>query len=85
MACSILSAPSCRAAVGTRYDQIAADCSGITACAVFRCRSAFTGFSFYGLSLFAMFYGLTDRKRWPPTVRLTAQRVRAERANLVFG
>ena len=45
----------------------------------------FTDFSFYGLSLFAMFYGLDRIATVPPTVRLTAQRFGAERANLVFG
>ncbi len=45
----------------------------------------FTGFSFYGLSLFAMFYGLDWIATVPPTVRLTAQRFGTERANLVFG
>jgi MFS family permease len=45
----------------------------------------FTDFSFYGLSVFAMFYGLDWIATVPPTVRLTAQRFGAERANLVFG
>src|ERR1700761_7481293 len=45
----------------------------------------FTNFSFYGLSLFAMFYGLDWIATIPPTVRLTAQRFGPERANLVFG
>src|SRR5882672_11283742 len=45
----------------------------------------FTGFSFYGLSLFAMFYGLDWIATVPPTVRLTAQRFGPGRANLVFG
>jgi len=45
----------------------------------------FTDFSFYGLSLFAMFYGLDWIATVPPTVRLTAQRFGVERANLVFG
>src|SRR6201991_2808523 len=45
----------------------------------------FTDFSFYGLSLFAMFYGLDWIATAPPTVRLTAQRFGPERANLVFG
>src|SRR5882762_3642423 len=45
----------------------------------------FTAFSFYGLSLFAMFYGLDWIATVPPTVRLTAQRFGPERANLVFG
>jgi predicted MFS family arabinose efflux permease len=45
----------------------------------------FSDFSFYGLSVFAMFYGLDWIATVPPTVRLTAQRFGAERANLVFG
>ena len=45
----------------------------------------FSSFSFYGLSLFAMFYGLDWIATVPPTVRLTAQRFGAERANLAFG
>jgi predicted MFS family arabinose efflux permease len=44
-----------------------------------------TDFSFYGLSLFAVFYGLDWVATVPPTVRLTAQRFGPERANLVFG
>src|SRR6202008_4148074 len=42
-------------------------------------------FSFYGLSIFAMFYGLDWIATVPPTVRLTAQKFGPERANLVFG
>ena len=45
----------------------------------------FTDFSFYGLSLFAVFYGLDWVATVPPTVRLTAERFGAERANLTFG
>lgn len=45
----------------------------------------FSEFSFYGLSLFAVFYGLDWVATVPPTVRLTTQRFGAERANLVFG
>jgi sugar phosphate permease len=45
----------------------------------------FTDFSFYGLSVFAMFYGLDWIATVPPTVRLTAQRFGPERANMVFG
>jgi MFS family permease len=45
----------------------------------------FTDFSFYGLSLFAIFYGLDWIATVPPTVRFTAQRFGPERANLVFG
>jgi MFS family permease len=45
----------------------------------------FTDFSFYGLSVFAMFYGLDWIATVPPTVRLTAERFGPERANLVFG
>src|SRR3954452_2480210 len=45
----------------------------------------FSDFSLYGLSLFAIFYGLDWIATVPPTVRLTAQRFGPERANLVFG
>lgn len=45
----------------------------------------FSDFTLYGLSLFAMFYGLDWIATVPPTVRLTTQRFGAERANLVFG
>ena len=45
----------------------------------------FTDFSFYGLSVFAVFYGLDWIATVPPTVRLTAQRFGPERANMVFG
>ncbi|WP_036022501.1 MFS transporter, partial [Bradyrhizobium yuanmingense] len=45
----------------------------------------FSDFSFYGLSVFAMFYGLDWIATVPPTVRLTAQKFGPERANLVFG
>lgn len=44
----------------------------------------FTDFSFYGLSLFAVFYGLDWVATVPPTVKLTADRF-GEKANLVFG
>jgi MFS family permease len=45
----------------------------------------YTDFTFYGLSLFAMFYGLDWIATVPPTVRLTAATFGAERAGLVFG
>ncbi|MFK4508151.1 MFS transporter [Bradyrhizobium daqingense] len=45
----------------------------------------FSDFSFYGLSVFAMFYGLDWIATVPPTVRLTAHKFGPERANLVFG
>ena len=45
----------------------------------------FTGFSFYGLSLFAVFYGLDWLATVPPTVKLTAERFGPERTNVVFG
>lgn len=45
----------------------------------------FTDFSFYGLSLFAVFYGLDWVATVPPTVRLTVERFGAERANVTFG
>jgi MFS family permease len=45
----------------------------------------FTDFTFFGLSVFAVFYGLDWIATVPPTVRLTAQKFGAERASLVFG
>ena len=45
----------------------------------------FTDFSFYGLSVFAMFYGLDWIATVPPTVKLTAKHFGRERTNLVFG
>jgi MFS family permease len=45
----------------------------------------FTDFTFYGLSLFAMFYGLDWIATVPPTVKLTADRFGRERAPMVFG
>jgi MFS family permease len=45
----------------------------------------FTGFTFYGLSLFAVFYGLDWIATVPPTVKLTADRFGRERAAMVFG
>jgi MFS family permease len=45
----------------------------------------FSDFSFYGLALFAMFYGLDWIATVPPTVKLVAERFGRERANVVFG
>ncbi len=45
----------------------------------------FLPFSFYGLSLFAMFYGLDWIATVPPTVRMAADEFGRERAPLVFG
>ena len=45
----------------------------------------FTNFTFYGLSLFAVFYGLDWVATVPPTVKLTADRFGRDRANMVFG
>src|SRR5262249_61093920 len=45
----------------------------------------FSDFTFYGLSLFALFYGLDWIATVPPTVKLTVARFSRERANLVFG
>ncbi|MDB6062182.1 MAG: Monocarboxylate permease [Verrucomicrobiaceae bacterium] len=45
----------------------------------------FTDFTFYGLSLFALFYGLDWIATVPPTVKLVAEHFGAERANIVFG
>ena len=45
----------------------------------------FSTFSFYGLSLFAVFYGLDWIATVPPTVRLSAQQFGKERASIAFG
>ncbi len=45
----------------------------------------FSDFTFYGLSLFAVFYGLDWIATVPPTVKLTADRFGRERAGMVFG
>ena len=45
----------------------------------------FSTFSLYGLSLFAMFYGLDWIATVPPTVKLAAQAFGKEKAGLVFG
>jgi len=45
----------------------------------------FSGFSLYGLTIFAAFYGLDWVATVPPTVKLTADRFGPERANIVFG
>ena len=45
----------------------------------------FSTFSLYGLSLFALFYGLDWIATVPPTVKLAAQAFGKERAGLVFG
>lgn len=44
----------------------------------------FTDFSFYGLSIFAIFYGLDWVATVPPTVKIAADRF-GEKATLVFG
>jgi predicted MFS family arabinose efflux permease len=45
----------------------------------------FTDFTLYGLSLFAMFYGLDWIATVPPTVKLTSRYFGTERTNVVFG
>ncbi|MGH6672218.1 MAG: MFS transporter [Xanthobacteraceae bacterium] len=45
----------------------------------------FTNFTFYGLSLFAVFYGLDWIATVPPTVKITADRFGRERTGVVFG
>jgi len=45
----------------------------------------FISFTFYGLSLFAVFYGLDWVATVPPTVKLTAERFGRDKAGLVFG
>ncbi|XAZ23114.1 MFS transporter [Sinorhizobium sp. B11] len=45
----------------------------------------FSDFSFYGLSIFAVFYGLDWIATVPPTVKIAADRFGREKAGLVFG
>ncbi|GAC1347605.1 MAG: MFS transporter [Acetobacteraceae bacterium] len=45
----------------------------------------FSSFSIYGLSLFAMFYGLDWIATVPPTIKLAAKEFGRERAPLMFG
>ena len=45
----------------------------------------FSEFTFYGLSIFAMFYGLDWIATVPPTVKLAAQEFGRERAGMIFG
>ena len=45
----------------------------------------FTNFTFYGLSIFAVFYGLDWIATVPPTVKISADRFGPEKAGLVFG
>ena len=45
----------------------------------------FSTYTFYGLSLFAMFYGLDWIATVPPTVKLAAQEFGRERAGMIFG
>jgi sugar phosphate permease len=45
----------------------------------------FSTFTIYGLSVFAMFYGLDWIATVPPTVKLAAQEFGKERAGLIFG
>ena len=45
----------------------------------------YSAFTLYGLSMFAMFYGLDWIATVPPTVKLAAQTFGKERAGMVFG
>ncbi|RXT26984.1 MFS transporter [Rhizobium leguminosarum] len=45
----------------------------------------FSDFSFYGLSIFAVFYGLDWIATVPPTVKIAADRFGPEKTGLVFG
>jgi len=45
----------------------------------------FSAFSFYGLSLFSMFYGLDWVATVPPTVKLVGDRFGREKTGVVFG
>jgi sugar phosphate permease len=45
----------------------------------------FSTYTFYGLSIFAMFYGLDWIATVPPTVKLAAQEFGKEKAGMIFG
>jgi MFS family permease len=45
----------------------------------------FSHFTFYGLSIFAVFYGLDWIATVPPTVKIAADRFGPEKAGLIFG
>jgi sugar phosphate permease len=45
----------------------------------------FSTFTFYGLTIFAMFYGLDWIATVPPTVKLAAQEFGKEKAGMIFG
>jgi len=45
----------------------------------------FSTFTFYGLSIFAMFYGLDWLATVPPTVKLAAQEFGKDKAAMIFG
>lgn len=45
----------------------------------------FSDFTFYGLSIFAVFYGLDWIATVPPTVKIAADRFGREKAGIVFG
>ncbi len=45
----------------------------------------FSDFTFYGLSILAVFFGLDSIATVPPTIRLTAQGFGRGRASVVFG
>ena len=45
----------------------------------------FSDFTFYGLSIFAVFYGLDWIATVPPTVKIAADRFGREKAGMVFG
>ena len=45
----------------------------------------FSTFTFYGLTIFAMFYGLDWIATVPPTVKLAAQEFGREKAGMIFG
>ena len=45
----------------------------------------FSEFTFYGLSIFAMFYGLDWIATVPPTIKLAAQEFGREQAGMIFG
>ena len=45
----------------------------------------YTSFTFFGLSLFAVFYGLDWIATVPPTLKITVERFGPEKTNIIFG
>ncbi len=83
--CSTSSAPLPRAGSPTATAP-AGSCSGTTDCAgLSLIYLPFADFTYTGLSVFALFYGLDWIATVPPTVNITVRVFGRDKANLVFG